>query len=209
MIKTVWFVRHGETDWNAEMRWQGYTDIPLNDAGRKQAARAGEALRGRPLKGILSSDLSRARETAEIIAAPHGLPVFTTDKLREVQIGDLEGMTRDEVVERYGDVRLEPLRSVFDLDTPFPNGETKREALRRGLTAIEGFVRWCQGEEVAIVFHSLILRVIVHSLFPEIQEQIHVPNCRFFELEFDDSAHEWTACGELRGYLENAREATA
>jgi len=191
------------------MRWQGHTDIPLNAAGREQARAASAALRNRRIKGVLASDLARARETAEIIATPHALPVFTTDKLREVEIGDLEGMTRDEVIERYGDVRLQPLRSVFDLDTPFPNGETKREALHRGLTAIEGFVRWCHGEEVAIVFHSLILRVIVHSLFPEIQEQIHVPNCKFFELEFDEITHEWSACGELREYLENAREATA
>src|SRR5271167_1540411 len=77
--RLIYLVRHGETDWNAAERWQGHTDIPLNATGRAQADAVAEALSGAGLAGVVASDLSRAQETANIIAARLGIGVAYVD----------------------------------------------------------------------------------------------------------------------------------
>jgi len=204
MDKTVWFIRHGETEWNSQIRWQGHTDVPLNETGRQQASGVALQLKDRPLKAILSSDLSRARETAEIIAAPHGIPVFTTEQLREVNIGDAEGLTTPEVLERFGEISVQQWRTLENMDSCLPGGETKRQALKRGLTAVQDFVSSESGKELAIVFHSLIMRLILYHLFPAVQGPLHITNCKFFQLRFNGGSSLWTAEGELLAHIENA-----
>ncbi|MCK8786979.1 histidine phosphatase family protein [Roseomonas sp. NAR14] len=86
-----WFLRHGETDWNAKGLSQGNVDIPLNAIGLEQARRAAEALRGRGIANIVASPLSRASVTAAIVAEALGLPVSHDDDLREVSFGEQEG----------------------------------------------------------------------------------------------------------------------
>ena len=86
-----WFLRHGETDWNAQGLSQGHTDIPLNAVGLAQARRAARTLEGLGIATIVSSPLSRARATAEIAAEALGLPVHLDDGLREVNFGEQEG----------------------------------------------------------------------------------------------------------------------
>ena len=73
--RLVFLTRHGETDWNIEGRWQGHTDVPLNDNGRTQAVAVAEALQSAGLCGVVASDLSRARETAQIVGAALGIEV--------------------------------------------------------------------------------------------------------------------------------------
>ena len=88
----IWIVRHGQTDWNVEGRYQGQADRPLNAVGLAQAQQAAEQLRGRDFAAIYSSDLQRARVTAEIIAGQLGLPVQVDRRLREVNQGEWEGL---------------------------------------------------------------------------------------------------------------------
>jgi broad specificity phosphatase PhoE len=92
-VTTLLLVRHGETDWNADGRLQGQTDRPLNDFGRRQAHQLGADLEGEELEAIYSSDLARARETAEIVAERLGLPVALDSDLREKDWGTWEGLT--------------------------------------------------------------------------------------------------------------------
>jgi broad specificity phosphatase PhoE len=95
--RLLYVVRHGETDWNATHRWQGQTDVPLNENGRSQARAVAKALREQPLSGVVASDLARAVETARIIAAELGVVVQYLDSaLRERSFGCFEGLTRDE-----------------------------------------------------------------------------------------------------------------
>jgi probable phosphoglycerate mutase len=94
----VWLVRHGETEWNAEGRFQGWTDVPLNETGRAQAGRLRDLLAGREFDGVWSSDLVRAVETARIAV---GEPDVDR-RLRELDFGDLEGSVWDEL---DGDMR--------------------------------------------------------------------------------------------------------
>jgi broad specificity phosphatase PhoE len=100
--RVLYLARHGETDWNRVGRWQGHTDVALNDEGRAQARALGERLRGLDIGRVHASDLSRARETAEIAAALLGIgtPVVDPD-LRERSFGVFEGLTRDECAARF------------------------------------------------------------------------------------------------------------
>jgi alpha-ribazole phosphatase len=98
-------VRHGLTDWNIEGRYQGHADIPLNEAGRRMARGVAAGLQSEPLTAIYASDLSRAVETAQIIAALQEGPTPTLDaRLREVNFGDWEGMTFAEIEQRHPEV---------------------------------------------------------------------------------------------------------
>ena len=98
-MATLLLSRHGETDWNRSHRWQGFTGPPLNETGRRQAREL--AARLHRIDAIYSSDSERARETAEIVAARLGLPVTQDRRLREVNFGEWEGLTRQEINERY------------------------------------------------------------------------------------------------------------
>ncbi|MGH3045242.1 MAG: histidine phosphatase family protein [Gaiellaceae bacterium] len=100
-MTTVYLARHGQSDWNAEGRWQGNADRPLTDLGRQQAEELAERLASVPLDAVYSSDLRRARETAESVAARQGLEVQARTELREVDVGSWSGLSRPEVEERF------------------------------------------------------------------------------------------------------------
>jgi broad specificity phosphatase PhoE len=100
-VTTLLLVRHGETDWNRDARWQGHSDTPLNDAGREQARRLAAELGD--VDVVYSSDLARARETAEILAAPLGLEVRLDPRLRERGFGAWEGKTAVEIEAEFAD----------------------------------------------------------------------------------------------------------
>jgi broad specificity phosphatase PhoE len=122
-VTTLLLVRHGETDWNADGRLQGQTDRPLSDFGRSQAQRLAGELESEEIEGIYSSDLSRARETAEIVGQRLGLPVALDPELREKDWGTWEGLTaveRDRVefvgesTEAHQERMLRALRWISD-----------------------------------------------------------------------------------------------
>jgi len=94
-------VRHGETEWNVQRRYQGQSDVPLSELGRRQAKRIAERLAGQKIDAIYSSDLELARETARVIAEEHGLDIIPEPRLRELKFGILEGLTFDEAQERF------------------------------------------------------------------------------------------------------------
>jgi broad specificity phosphatase PhoE len=93
VVTTLLLVRHGETDWNADGRLQGHTDRPLSDYGRRQARLLAGELEAEKLEAIYSSDLDRARETAEVVGERLGLPVELDPDLREKDWGNWEGLT--------------------------------------------------------------------------------------------------------------------
>jgi len=122
-VTTLLLVRHGETDWNAEGRLQGHTDRPLSDFGRRQAHELAEELDDEELEAIYSSDLARARETAEIVGRKLGLPNVPEPDLREKDWGTWEGLTaaeRDRVefvgesTEAHRDRILDALRRISE-----------------------------------------------------------------------------------------------
>ena len=100
-MTTILLARHGETDWNRERRFQGHADPPLNRTGRAQAVDLSVTLMAEELAAIYSSPLRRALETAEVVAASHGLEAVPVRALREVDVGSWSGLTRAEVEERF------------------------------------------------------------------------------------------------------------
>lgn len=128
----VW--RHGRTPWNAEKRFQGQTDVPLDEVGVAQAARAAEALAALGPQRIVSSDLGRARATAQALADLTGLDVHSDAGLRETHAGQWEGLTRDEIEERFpGEME----RWSADPDSRPGGGENRREVADRMVASIE------------------------------------------------------------------------
>ena len=94
-------VRHGETEWNAQRRYQGQTNVPLSGLGRRQAELVAERLAGQKIDAVYASDLGRAWETAKIIAGKSDLEVSPEPRLRELKFGVLEGLTFDEAESRH------------------------------------------------------------------------------------------------------------
>jgi broad specificity phosphatase PhoE len=97
----ILIARHGQSDWNASKRWQGHADRPLTEKGREQAHALAARLAHIDLDAVYSSDLRRARDTAEVVADSQGLEVFARPDLREVDVGSWSGLTRAEAEERF------------------------------------------------------------------------------------------------------------
>jgi probable phosphoglycerate mutase len=103
--RDLFVARHGETAWNHEYRWQGHTDIALNEQGRVQAAELGEKLRHAGIRHVFASDLKRAHETALIAGRVLGIEQVTIDaRLRERGFGAFEGLTREECETRFPEI---------------------------------------------------------------------------------------------------------
>jgi broad specificity phosphatase PhoE len=153
-VTTLLLVRHGETDWNSERRWQGHADQPLNDVGRAQASELAELLAEQRIDAVYASDLSRAHETAEIIAARLGLPVTTDERLREVDVGDWSGRL-------WSEIEASDPTAVARLDTELKawnGGESYEEMGARVVGAVLELAARHPGETLLIVTHGGSMR---------------------------------------------------
>ena len=151
-MKRTALVRHGETDWNRDGRLQGRTDVPLNDTGREQARALAAALADGDWSAVTSSPLSRARETAQILAAALGLPLLPArEDLVERDFGAAEGGSREELTARYpGGER--------------PGMESWPDVVARGRGAVAA-VRAEHGDaDVVVVCHGTLIRAAVEGL---------------------------------------------
>ncbi len=165
-MTTLLLVRHGETDWNAGRRWQGHTDVPLNDRGRAQAAALAEELAADPPQAIYTSDLSRARDTAEIVAARLGVPVIVEPRLREIDVGSREGLTAEEVGDRAWD------------------GEPHSDHGARVLAAVREAAEAHPGGRILLVAHGGSLRRVQEEMGAEIE--VWFDNCVLWPVSFED-----------------------
>ena len=159
MSTTILLIRHGETPWNAERRLQGHIDIPLNERGLQQAAALGQALAGEPLAAVLSSDLQRARQTAQAVAELQHLPVQTDALLRERCYGAFEGLLYADIAARYPHEYAQ--WQARQIDAVMPSAERQAESFRQFYARANGAIaRWAQqydGQTIAIVAHGGVL----------------------------------------------------
>jgi alpha-ribazole phosphatase len=157
----VYLVRHGQTLWNAEGRYQGRIDSALSPLGRSQAARLARALAAAPFAAVYSSPLVRAWDTALVIAASHRLSVVPVEELREIALGAWEGLTEEEITRRFGDVvarrRRDPERVVPE------GGESLAQVQARAMRAMEGILARHDDGTIAVVAHGAVNKMILLS----------------------------------------------
>ncbi len=147
-------VRHGESLYNAEGRLQGHLEVPLSPRGVQQAKATAEALAGQPIEAIYASPLCRARQTAEVIARRLGLPIRFDDRLKEIDVGRLQGRLRKEL--RGEEAEVLARWASGDPDFRLPGGESRRQVAKRGREAFEA-IRRAGHAQVLIVAHGTVL----------------------------------------------------
>lgn len=160
MKTTFHLIRHGQTNWNLEGRYQGQKDIPLNETGKMQAHQTGEKLMGKYFSAIYSSDLIRTKQTAQIIADTLGLLVIQTDsRLREIYQGEWEGQYFFEIKntfpEKVASIRANPLH-----DRP-PGGESIGEVAKRMIQVLDEIAIRYPCKDVLIISHGMSIATVI------------------------------------------------
>ena len=158
MSVTLILVRHGQTDWNVNGRYMGWTDEPLNEEGLRQAERLRCRIERWPIGAVYSSPLKRAWRTAEIIAGPHSVPVHTVEDLGEMRIGAWEGLYAGDIAARYPGLwktwRTNPG------DFRMPGGESLGEVRQRAVKAFDRIMDDSEGRMVLAVTHDVVVRLL-------------------------------------------------
>lgn len=152
-------IRHGQTDWNLEGRYQGQSDVPLNENGLTQAETLIEKLNGQAFAAIYSSDLTRARQTAEPVANELGLTVQIEPRLREINQGEWEGVLVDDIKARYAELWSQ--RTIDPAGVRPPGGETVGEVATRVYTALDDISRIFPTGQLLIVSHGLSIATAI------------------------------------------------
>ena len=156
-VTTIHLARHGETDWNRELRWQGHADPPLNALGRQQASTLAESLAGMRIAAVYASDLRRASETADVVAGRLGVPLRLDAALRELDVGSWEGRTLAELEARHPDAVA---RWEESGEHGWDGGESHGEMAARVLEAIRSIAAEHVGEEILVVSHGGPMRAL-------------------------------------------------
>jgi probable phosphoglycerate mutase len=158
----VILVRHGQTEWNDGSRFQGHLDSPLTQAGKLQAESIGRRIAEEEITAIHSSDLGRARHTAELIAAPANLPVQVDSRLRERSLGVFEGLSRDDIAARYP----EETRRYYSRDPHYavPGGQSTVEHFQIGLACLNEIAARHQGESIVAVTHGGLVQAMFRQV---------------------------------------------
>jgi broad specificity phosphatase PhoE len=186
MSATLVLVRHGQTDWNVNGRYMGWTDEPLNEEGLRQAERLGRRLERWPISAVYSSPLKRAWRTAEIIAGPHSVSVQRMEDLGEMRIGAWEGLYAGDIAARYPELwktwRANPG------DFRMPGGESLGEVRQRAVRAFNWMIDGSEGKMVLAVTHDVVVRLLVaHCLgvSTDIYRRLEVGNASMTVIERD------------------------
>ncbi|GAC1667026.1 MAG: histidine phosphatase family protein [Candidatus Dormibacteraceae bacterium] len=156
-------VRHGQSTWNSEHRIQGQLDPPLSEEGRKQAQSVARRLAGRRLAGFYSSDLKRAFETAHAIGAATGIEAEPTPGLREIYLGEWEGLRPADVAERYPEAWAKWSSTGGDWDV-VPGGEGATLFEKRVAAAIDAILERHANGDVVVVTHGGVIQMTLNRV---------------------------------------------
>jgi 2,3-bisphosphoglycerate-dependent phosphoglycerate mutase len=188
--RILFLFRHGETDWNREGRLQGHTDTSLNATGLAQAHALAEKLQPHRLDAVVSSDLSRALTTAQIVAETLGIPVFTEPGLREVDVGAAEGLLWAEAKTRFGEGLTE--RWYSDGDVAFPGGETGIATRLRGLAGLRRFTARHHYRRIGVSTHGAMVRQLMRHAMPPGSPPVQARNTVLFVMKYQPAADRLT-----------------
>jgi glucosyl-3-phosphoglycerate phosphatase len=176
-------LRHGRTAWNAQRRFQGQSDPPLDEVGRMQAYEIAALVSALAPDLLVSSDAARAMQTAEPLAAMTGLELCAEPRFRERSLGHWEGLTRDEVAEKYPD---EYADWIAGRDVSRRGGETRAQVAARAVAAFDDLP---DAPTVVVVTHSATAMALCTALLG-LDQEMHVlgplANCHWSELTHDN-----------------------
>lgn len=188
-MKSFYFFRHGQTDWNKERRCQGQSDIALNEQGRQQARSLKDFVEKSSIEILYSSDLSRAYETAEIVSAGE-IEIIKTKDLRETNLGQAEGLFITQAREMISDEvwwsfnRHDP----ESLKLSFPGGESRSQVLDRFLSVSAQAFDSCYNH-IGMSTHGGAMRNFLHAFLPEHTPAIAIDNCIVYKLDIKNLEH--------------------
>lgn len=175
-MSKILIVRHGETELNSAHRFQGQIDVELGEDGLRQVEKIRDRLATHSIDAIYSSDLRRASVTAETIASRHELEVVTCPELREINFGECEGLTYEEICQRYPE--MAELWSNWNLQTRFPGGESVDELDTRVSDFLDRLEKHTPEQTILVVAHSAPLRLLLCHLL-----EIELEHWRQFRLD--------------------------
>lgn len=182
-------IRHGETDWNRELRFQGHADVPLNDMGHEQARRLGLRVAGEQVQHLISSDLMRAQQTAAPAARHLEREIVTSAALREQYFGIVEGMRSDEIQSLHPRAWEDWLQ--FREDHAMPEGESPRQFHARIMEALGRIASAHEGQSLMIVTHGGVLDMVwrtARGLGLNGPRQSLIPNAGFNRIRIADAS---------------------
>lgn len=177
----ILLVRHGETEWNRTFRFQGRSDLPLNETGTKQAEALALTLKDEPIQAIYCSPLVRALETAQIIAVFHkGAPIFQEEDLMEMDLGDFDGIDARQWAKQHPHFRKAWMETPAQVQ--MPNGESLPQVQERAVRALRRITQaHSQGSTLLVCSHNfVILTILCHAMF--------IPLDRFREVKHETAA---------------------
>jgi len=178
----ILLIRHGQTDWNLAQRFQGQSDIPLNETGHKQAHALANRLSAETFDAVYSSDLQRATETAKIICTSQ---IHPDPRLREVHFGDWEGLTYDEIKAKHPETLAAWEADIFK-NAP-PNGETLEGLAVRVQSMLDELRKKHDDQNILIVAHGGVLQTLIClalKLPPTMYWQFHLSTASLSEIAF-------------------------
>lgn len=186
----LFFVRHGQTDSNVAGLFHGATDVPLNAVGLRQAELVAERIRQiEHLQALHSSPMQRALRTAHAISARTGLRPFLQPLLAEMHFGEAEGLTLDQLRERYPEI-MQRFLDPTDRSVGFPGGESRGQFHDRVRQTIDRIATLHQGERIVIVAHGGVISSAIAQMLgedPSDWRRYHVSNCSVTHVELASS----------------------
>lgn len=210
-VTELLFIRHGETDWNRQQRFQGQVDVPLNAAGHAQAQRLGARLAGERCDALFTSDLIRARETAAPMAAAWAMQPVPVAGLREQSFGVLEGLDVPTIKVRHADLWQQWLEHRGDF--ALPGGESLLQFHARVIAAVRELVAAAAGQRLAVVTHGGVLDMLwrtAHGLPVAGLRTCEIPNTGLNRLRWTNGTlviEQWADATHLEGLPEQASTA--
>lgn len=180
----LYLLRHGQTDWNVKGRVQGWTDTIINDVGIEQARLAAQRLKRYDIETIYSSDLKRAKKTADIVSGYLDLPVHYTKRLREINFGKAEGVKKTDLIAKFPHISpaFNDTNNPERYEVKYPNGESIGEVQQRFMKFVNKL--YADGRQnVLIVTHGMLVRIFTEFC---LKKTIKIENGSVLRIVFDE-----------------------
>jgi probable phosphoglycerate mutase len=202
----LYFVRHGQTEGNEQGRWQGHLDSPLTDLGVKQAEWLGEALSNETIDCIYTSSSPRAKRTAELIRGSRDIPLFESDELKEIHLGEWEGRSQEEIRQ------TDPVRLHHFLNDPekfqAPGGESYADVFHRTVAYISTIIDLHAGQSVLVVAHTVVVKVLMNYFarraLKELWNSPYIHPASLSKIEWENGEARILLHGDISHYKDEA-----